>query len=229
MDGFCHWLLSGGFSHGCIRNHLANVSHLNEHLRAGRHPTRERLSARDVADFHRAYSLRCQQRGLCEEHVRRVGYSVHWFTDYLGQQGCFDAQVSSPIYQPVLDAYLGWMRHHQHASQGTLKLRAHSIRQFLDWLGAEAAAPRLAALSAEIVEGFFVAYGQKVGRSAQRSMQSALRTFLRLTPEVGQSLLDYLRNGRPARICHPHGPAGTLPEGGGRPARPSSSGHNIFV
>jgi hypothetical protein len=36
-----------------------------------------------------------------------------------------------------LEAYLQWMRHYQHAADGTLQVRSHSITQFLEWLGPE--------------------------------------------------------------------------------------------
>ena len=184
LEGFCRWLLSNGFSHGSIRTHLANLSHLNEHLDTARAPIRERLSARDVEGFLRAYPSWCRHRGSKEEHLRRVGYSVHRFTGYLREQGLFDADTHVPIYQPVLEAYLEWMRSHQHASEGTLVRRAYSIRQFLQWLGAVTVL-NLAALSADTVERFFVAYAKTMGRSARRSMQSALRTFLRFCLHAG--------------------------------------------
>lgn len=185
LEGFCHWLLSGGFSHWSIRTHLANLSHLNEYLGAARVPPRERLSDRDVAGFLRAYPSWCRHRGSKEEHLHRIGYSVHRFTGYLREWGLFDSNTKVPIYKPILDAYLGWMRTHQHASEGTLVRRAHSIRQFLQWLGAMTPLFNLAALSADTVERFFVAYAKTMGRSARRSMQSALRTFLRFCLHAG--------------------------------------------
>jgi site-specific recombinase XerD len=87
--------------------------------------------------------------------------------------------MQPPIYQPLLDAYLEWMRHYQHAADGTLQVRAHSITQFLQWIGPQATAQGLERLSPEKVEAFFLSYAQAMGRSARRSMQSALRTFLR--------------------------------------------------
>ena len=185
LEGFCHWLLSGGFSHWSIRTHLANLSHLNEYLGAAMVPPRERLSDRDVAGFLRAYPSWCRHRGSKEEHLHRIGYSVHRFTGYPRERGLFDSNTKAPIYKPILDAYLGWMRTHQHASEGTLVRRAHSIRQFLQWLDAMTSPFNLAALSADTVERFFVAYAKTMGRSARRSMQSALRTFLRFCLHVG--------------------------------------------
>jgi len=78
-----------------------------------------------------------------------------------------------------MDAYLKWMRDYQHASEGTIGLRCHSITQFLEWLGPEATPEGLLRLSSDRIEDFFISYAQSMGRSARRSMQSALRTFLR--------------------------------------------------
>jgi len=89
------------------------------------------------------------------------------------------------IYQPLLDAYLQWMRHYQHASEGTLELRSHSITQFLQWLGPKATPEGLFRLTAERIEKFFLRYAQKMGRSARHSMQSALRGFLRFCLNQG--------------------------------------------
>ena len=71
------------------------------------------------------------------------------------------------------------MREHQHASVGTIELRSHSITQFLRWLGPQATPQGCAELTAETIERFFLPYAEKMGRSARRSMQAALRTFLR--------------------------------------------------
>ncbi|GAG09983.1 unnamed protein product, partial [marine sediment metagenome] len=76
-------------------------------------------------------------------------------------------------------AYLKWMRHYQHASEGTLEVRCHSITQFLKWLGPDAIPEGLSKLSSDRIEDFFISYARSMGRSARRSMQSALRTFFR--------------------------------------------------
>jgi integrase len=117
--------------------------------------------------------------------VRQVGYSVNRFLDYLRDTGLVDSLPPQKIYQPLLEAYLQWMRHYQHAADGTLQVRSHSIAQFLEWLGPEATPEGLSRLTAERIEAFFLSYAQNLGRSARRSMQSALRTFLRFCLHQG--------------------------------------------
>jgi len=129
--------------------------------------------------------LRSRNHGAPEKHLRRVRYSVHRFLHYLRESGLLDLSPYQEIYQPLLDSYLTWMRDYQHASDGTLELRSHSIARFLQWLGPEATLDGLRRLTPERIEDFFLGYAQGMGRSARRSMQSALRTFLRFCVHQG--------------------------------------------
>jgi len=185
LEGFCHWLLEHGFSRGTVRKHLFNVSHLNEHLGGPRSGVHQSVSLREVEGFFRAYPLRCWNRGVREKHLRRVGYSVNRFLAYLRDSGLLDSLPPKEIYQPLLGGYLEWMRHYQHAADGTLQVRSHSITQFLQWLGPVATPEGLSRLTAQRIEAFFLSYAQSMGRSARRSMQSALRTFLRFCLQQG--------------------------------------------
>jgi integrase/recombinase XerD len=179
LEGFCNWLLEHGFRRGTIRKHLFRLSHLNRHLGEPECGIRESITTRDVKDSFEAYSLQCQKTGAREKHIRRVGYSVNRFLHYLRDSGILDGSSGQEIYQPLLEAYLNWMRHCQHASEGTRGVRCHSISQFLEWLGPEAIPEGLSKLSSDRIEDFFISYARSMGRSARRSMQSALRTFLR--------------------------------------------------
>lgn len=179
LDGFCAWLLRRGFSRHTIRMHLSNVSHFNEHLGRQRAAAGQLLRSTDVAEFFAAYPSWCRRRGPLEDHLLRVRHSVSRFVEYLGEMGLFDPLLKHEIHQPLLDAYLAWMAQYQHAAAGTLELRAQYLTAFLRWLGPQATPQGLATLSPDGVEAFFLAYAQKVGRAARRSMQSTLRTFFR--------------------------------------------------
>ena len=185
LEGFCHWLLEQGFRRETVRKHLFNVSHLNEHLGGPRSGVHQTVSLREVEGFFRAYPLRCRNRGLGEKHLRRVGYSVNRFLAYLRDSGLLDSLPQQKIYQPLLDGYLEWMRHYQHTADGTLQIRSHSLTQFLQWLGPEATPKGLSKLTAQRIEAFFLSYAQRMGRSARRSRQSALRTFWRFCLQQG--------------------------------------------
>ena len=193
LGGFCNWLLSHGYRRGTIRTHLSNVSHLNKHLASQRSGFRRSLNSKDIDRFFKAYSLVCRSRGGVEGHVRRVRYSINRFIDHLREFELFDPSSGQEIYQPLLEAYLNWMRHYQHASEGTLGVRCHSISQFLEWLGPDATPEGLSKLSSDRIEDFFISYVQSMGCSARRSMQSALRTFLRFCLHSGyvEQSLEY--------------------------------------
>lgn len=185
LDGFCEWLWEQGFPRGSLRKHLSNVAHLNEHLGKRRRPQPQVVTVEDLDGFFRTYPSRCRHRGPREEHVRRVRWSVNRFVQYLKQQDRFVDSTPPPIYAPLRDAYLDWMRRCQHAAQGTLELRAQSVTQFLQWLGPQATPRGLAGLNGEQVEQFFLADAQHRGRAGRRSMQSALRTFFRFCLQQG--------------------------------------------
>jgi hypothetical protein len=188
LDGFCSWLLSRGFRRTTIRKHLFNVSHLNEHLASRKSGFIESLCSKDISGFFKAYYFLCRRRGGLEGYIRRVRHSINRFLDYLREVEIFDPSSGQEIYEPLLDAYLNWMRHYQHASEGTLGVRRHSTQRFLEWLGPDATPEGLSKLRSDRIEDFFVSHAQTMGRSARRSMQSALRTFLRFCLPCSNSL-----------------------------------------
>ena len=185
LEGYCHWLLEHGFKRGTVRKHLFNVSHLNDHLRGPRSEVHQTVSLREIQNFFRAYPLRYRNRRAGEKHLRRVGYSINRFLAYLRDSELLDSLPQQKIYQPLLDGYLQWMRQYQHTADGTLQVRRHSITPFLQGLGPEATPNGLSRLTAQRIEAFFLSYAQGMGRSARRSMQSALRTFLRFCLHQG--------------------------------------------
>ena len=185
LDGFCDWLLEHGFARYTVRKHLSNVSHLNEYLGARNGASWQTLSSEDVNGFLREYPLRARNRGPLDHHLSYVQFSISRFIEYLRSSGLFEPSAKTATYQPLRDAYLRWMRAHQHAAAGTIELRSHSIGQFLQWLGPQATPQGCLELTPKTVERFFLPYAQKMGHSARRSMQAALRTFLRFCLHQG--------------------------------------------
>ncbi len=188
LEGYCDWLLKQGFSRWSVRTHLSSLSHLNEHLGKRRRRRLQTVAEEDLEGFFRAYSSRCRHCGPREEHLRCIRWSLNRFVQYLKRQDRFVDSAPPPIYAPLRDAYLDWMRRYQHAAPGTLELRAQSVTKFLQWLGLQATPSGLAGLNAEQVEQFFLADAQHKGRAGRRSMQSALRTFFRFCLQQGHIL-----------------------------------------
>jgi integrase/recombinase XerD len=193
LDGFCDWLLERGFTSRTVQIHLGCLVHLNRWLAEQRWCWAGALSYKEVEGFLKAYPRLCPNRGTLKKHLKPVRHSLSRFVEYLSHQGLFDSRSVSLIYQPLLDGYLEWMRDHQHSAKGTLKIRRHSVKRFLESLGKEATREGLMQLSAERIESFFIAYADTMGHSARRSMQAALRTFLRFCFYEGYTSyrLDY--------------------------------------
>ena len=185
LDGFSDWLLEHGFALDTIRTHLSNVSHLNQHLGARNGAAWQTVSSQAVKGFLREYPLRARNRGPLEQHLARVQFSISRFIEYVRASGLFEPSAKTAIYQPLKNAYLQWMREHQHASVGTIEILSHSITQFLRWLCPQATPQGCAELTAKTIERFFLPYAEKMGRSVRRSMQAALRTFLRFCLHQG--------------------------------------------
>jgi site-specific recombinase XerD len=179
LDGYCDWLLESGFKKATVRTHLANVSHLDDYLLRRRERDWKYLSAEDVSGFFKEYSSRVCSKELSEYYVRRIHWSINRFIHYLQHQNLYEPLTRATFYQPLLEAYLGWMRDYQHAGPGTLGIRSHCLAQFLQWLGPQATPEGLQELTSETVEQFFLSYSRNMGRAGRRSMQSTLRTFFR--------------------------------------------------
>jgi len=179
LEGFCRWLMDCGFSRWTIRSHVAYVSRFNAYLGTVEDPPRESVTARDVEDFLRAYPLLCRNCGPLEKHLRSVRWAINRFIDYLRQKGLFEQSLPSPLYQPLLDAYRTWMQQQRRVAAGTLALRCHSLSGFLRRLGTQATVEGLAHLSGDQVERLFLAQARGMGQASRRSLQSAVRTFLR--------------------------------------------------
>jgi len=209
LGEFCDWLLEQGFSWNSVRRHLANVGHLNTWLCEEGRECIHGLSGRDIERFSEAYRYRCGNRRALEDHLKGVRRSIRRFVAYLTQEGLFDPLPSpSPVYQPLLDRYLTWMRKHRHAAEGTLRKRRDSIKRFFESLGADATPEGLAQLTAEGIESFFLKDVSQMSHGARASMQWALRTFLHFCVHQGYVAtgLDHavprLRTYRLARVPH---------------------------
>ena len=138
LDDFCDWLLERGFSLYTARTHVGRVLHLNRWLVERDWHWPGVLSRTEIEGFLETYPQRCRNRGSLEEHLKRIRHSLNRFVEFLSHLDLFDPLLILPLYQPLLNGYLEWMRDHQHASEGTLELRCHSIQLFLKSLGTKA-------------------------------------------------------------------------------------------
>lgn len=185
LGGFCDALLEEGFRPSTIRKHLGCISHLNEYLDSRRDFTGQPLTEQILREFLRDYPAKARVRGSLDEHIRCMKWSLNRFARYLRASGRFEEPVNAMTEQPLLGAYLRWLKEYQGAAPGTIDLRARHVSQFLQWLGPQATPQDCSELTPATVEGFFLNYAKHKGRSSQRSMQAALRTFLRFCLQQG--------------------------------------------
>ena len=185
LDEFCERLLERGYSRGTIRLLLSHVSHLNQYLESQNIGKDDVLSESDINKFFKEYPRYSRNRGPLDKHIRRLRFSINRFVQYLQQLGRFDSQDEPPVFATILEDYLRWMHDERHVTMGTLEVRRHSISEFLKWLGPKATDQGLAELTPEVIEQFFLSYAETSGPSARRSMQAALRTFLRFCLQKG--------------------------------------------
>lgn len=186
LDGFCDWLWGQGYSRHAIRLILSHVGHLKQHLEADNRGDCDRLSDNDIDAFFHAYPQYARNRGPLNNHIRRIQWSINRFVHYLRQLGHYnDSKVVQPVFTALMVDYLQWMLDYRHVVEGTLEIRRHSLSQFLTWLGPKATHKGLAKLKPEAIERFFLSYAQASGPSARRSMQAALRTFMRFCLQKG--------------------------------------------
>ena len=185
LDEFCERLLEQGYSRGTIRLLLSHVSHLNQYLESQNIGKDDVLSESDINKFFKDYPRYSRNRGPLDRHIRRLRFSINRFVQYLQQLGRFDSQDEPPVFATILEDYLRWMHDERHVTMGTLEVRRHSISEFLKWLGPKATDQGLAELTPEVIEQFFLSYAETSGPSARRSMQAALRTFLRFCLQKG--------------------------------------------
>jgi site-specific recombinase XerD len=179
LEGFAQWLIGHRFSRSTLRLHLAYLSHFNRYLGEQESTSRRLVSRQDVDDFRQVYPERSRHRGPLERHLHAMGWAISRFIAYLREQGAFREPPSKPpLYQPLLEEYGGWMRQRQ-VCEATLALREHSLSAWLQRLGPQAAVEGLERLDAEQVERLFLVQAQGMGQAARRSLQAALRTFLR--------------------------------------------------
>lgn len=98
--------------------------------------------------------------------------------------------------RPTLRAFADWLAKSRSLSPGTITVRLGSACPFVDAVTARVGvtcAQACRALTADIVEDFFVQYGKDHGMAARRSMRSAMRLFLKFAASrdwVGWELAD---------------------------------------
>lgn len=186
QDGFCQWLIGQGYSRHTIRKHLFHIFYLNDYLSELGLSGYSQLTQRHIRAFltkHLAGN-ECSRKGM-NRHLR-VTFSINCFTRYLRECGLLKnfslCQTSS---SPLFDDYLRWLKDIHNSAPGTIELRRVCLLRFLESFDSDLSVQRLAHLSPDEVQTFFLEYAENHGKASRRSMQAALRTFFRFCQGKG--------------------------------------------
>lgn len=84
-----------------------------------------------------------------------------------------------PLYEPLLQSHLDWLRKTRNAVPSTVQSRSRYVGRFLRWLGPDATIAGLRELTAQRVEKYVLEQSQRNGSSGCAAMRTPLRMFLR--------------------------------------------------
>lgn len=199
LRGFCGWLRAQGYSRVTIRRYLSQASHFSRWLESEGMGIGRRL--REAAAAFRSRHLpvcRCELVGL--RHDKSYG-SLERLLEYLTQVGLkLDPKPPRVRDLPLIEDHIEYLKHCGLAA-GTIRLRRWNLRQFMQWLGPDAAPGRLHRLTPDRIEDFCLWFGQDRGRSQRHAMQTTLRTFLAYCLKQGLMSRD-LRGAVPVLLTY---------------------------
>lgn len=174
LDGFVDWLTEPGFEGSTIRRHINHVSHWSKYLTEQGLTGVEELKDEHVTAFLDGHLPCCHCRRPGAFRTQEITYGVHRFLEYLKERNLMEPDAKEDVaHQKIQEEYLVWLCEYRNATEGTCNLRQDYLKVFLERIAGE----KLATLSGEMVEQFFLEYSRHKGLAARRSMQATLRTF----------------------------------------------------
>lgn len=107
-----------------------------------------------------------------------------WRPERVSEYAADQVARAPNAHRVALQEFSDWLRESRGLCMGSIVVRLRSARAFLAWV-ADGRPPtgKLRRLAAGDVERFFVHYRQEHGPASQRSLQAALRLFLRFAAE----------------------------------------------
>jgi site-specific recombinase XerD len=184
VEGFCDWLLEQQFGRRTVEKYLTHVSYLQEYLAERQEEEMDTVRAEVIDGFLDAYPSRCPLRWRNPVHLTMLRSSIRRFVSYLRERGRFYEPIFHPLYEPLLNDYLEWLRRYRQVSVRTVEIHTKSLCRFLEWLEEDATGEGVSALTADRVQRFFLPYAQEYPGN-RGHMATALRSFLRFCVHQG--------------------------------------------
>jgi integrase/recombinase XerD len=190
IDGFYLWLQARGLCDKTIRLFLQFISLFNTYLARFYPLPLDAVTKEDVDDFLSDDSLPCNCPGAKLYLRGRIHCAMGYFIDYLTQEEVYTPELKQPpVYQPLLEEFLIWLRNYHHLAPGSVSCRRVDIIKFFQWLGPQATKAGLGELTHSHVETFFVTRVRDMGQSMRHSLCSTLRAFFRFCLQKGYTRL----------------------------------------
>lgn len=172
IKGFYRWLEEHQFSQRAVERYLAHLSYLQERLSGRPNEDFDTVRSEDLDGFLAV----CPSGG--------VRGSIRRFVLYLQEKGQYRPARSQVLYEPLLDAYVQWLRDYWHAAERTIDARIEYARLFFDWLGPQATPEGMSALTVGQIQDFCLSFAERRPGSVH-AMGVMLRNFFRFCLHKG--------------------------------------------
>lgn len=117
-----------------------------------------------------------KERAVVKRKPWRAGESQRVYTHH-------QIAATPPSWRRCLRGFATWLEQERGLALSSITVRVASARVFVEALGEAGGVHTLRRLGVADVEDFFVDYGKEHGLAARRSMQAAMRLFLRFAAE----------------------------------------------
>lgn len=184
VEGFYDWLLKHQFTRRTVEKYLRHVSYLQEYLAEGQQGEMDIVRREEIDGFLDAYPSRCPARFRTARQLATVRSSIRRFVAYLREAGLFSEPIIHPYYEPLLTAFVDWLRDFRLLSVRSIEIRTRAMRRFLGWLGEDATPAGVSSLTDDRVQRFLSLYASEFP-GTRSEMATTLRNFLHFCVHQG--------------------------------------------
>ncbi len=180
IDDFVQHISSIGYAPRTLRGIVAGAIRFGEFLSSRKVHDLRNLRPEDEQAFLELQPY-CLSRGKYHFRSSRALGGARHLVGYLRSVGVVPPKPPppSPIFAPLLEEWLTFLKHHRGLAPKSLVLYRGPISRFLDSLGPLATVSGLRRLRPDHVRDYVVETAHNCSRSERKSIASTLRIFLR--------------------------------------------------